>query len=78
MITAPHLAKWVHSARFERRLFGRDVVRGLTCTFELARGLTLFRAPLRSLKLATLVQHLFSRRSISRIRRRTGGPAAEH
>jgi hypothetical protein len=59
VIAAPHIEKWAHYARFERRVFGPDVVQGLNCTFELARGLPYYRLPLRSLKLATLVQHLF-------------------
>jgi ribonuclease D len=59
VIAAPHIEKWAHYARFERRVFGPDVVRGLNCTFELARGLPYYHLPLRSLKLATLVHHLF-------------------
>ena len=59
VIAAPHIEKWARYARFERRVFGPDVVRGLNCTFELARGLPYYRLPLRSLKLATLVHHLF-------------------
>jgi ribonuclease D len=61
VIAAPHIQKWAHYARFERRVFGPDVVRGLNCTFELARGLPYYRLPLRSLKFATLVDHLFGR-----------------
>ena len=61
VIAAPHIEKWAHYARFERRVFGPDVVRGLNCTFDLARGLPYYRLPLRSLKLATLVHHLFGK-----------------
>ncbi|HEY2945718.1 MAG TPA: hypothetical protein VGN09_25020 [Vicinamibacteria bacterium] len=59
VIAAPHIEKWAHYARFERRVFGPEVVHGLNCTFELARGVPYHRLPLRSLKLATLVHHLF-------------------
>lgn len=59
VIAAPHIEKWAHYARFERRVFGPDVVRGLNCTFDLARGVPYHRLPLRSLRLAALVHHLF-------------------
>ena len=59
VIAAPQIEKWAHYARFERRVFGADLVKGLNCTFELARGVPYHRLPLRSLKLATLVLHLF-------------------
>ena len=59
VIAAPHIEKWAHYARFERRVFGGDVVKNLHCTFELDRGLPYYRLPLRSLRLATLVLHLF-------------------
>src|SRR6185295_18709834 len=57
ILSAPHIEKWAHYARFERRVFGADVVQNLKCTFDLARGLPYYRLPLRSLKLATLVLH---------------------
>jgi hypothetical protein len=59
VIAAPHIEKWAHYARFERRVLGPDVVQGLHCTFELAKALPYYRLPLRSLKLAALVHHLF-------------------
>jgi ribonuclease D len=59
VLAAPHLEKWAHYARFERRVFGPDLVKNLHCTFELARGVPYHRLPLRSLRLAMLVQHLF-------------------
>jgi ribonuclease D len=59
VLAAPHIEKWAHYARFERRVFGADVVKNLHCTFELARGVPYHRLPLRSLRLAMLVRHLF-------------------
>lgn len=59
VLSAPHIEKWAHYARFERRVFGPDVVQNLHCTFELARGVPYHRLPLRSLRLAMLVRHLF-------------------
>jgi len=59
VIAAPQIEKWAHYARFERRVLGPDAVQGLHCTFELARSLPYYRLPLRSLKLAALVHHLF-------------------
>jgi ribonuclease D len=61
VIAAPEIEKWAHYARFERRVFGPDVVRALNCTFELARSVPYHRLPLRSLRLDVLVQHLFGR-----------------
>jgi ribonuclease D len=59
VLAAPHIEKWAHYARFERRVFGPDVVKNLHCTFELARGVPYHRLPLRSLRLGILVLHLF-------------------
>jgi ribonuclease D len=59
VLAAPHIEKWAHYARFERRVFGPDVVKNLRCTFELARGVPYHRLPLRSLRLGALVLHLF-------------------
>ncbi len=59
VLAAPQIEKWAHYARFERRVFGPDVVQGLRCTFELARGLPYYRLPLRSLRLGNLVLPLF-------------------
>ena len=59
VLAAPHIEKWAHYARFERRVFGADVVNNLRCTFELARGVPYHRLPLRSLRLGLLVRHLF-------------------
>ena len=59
VLAAPHIEKWAHYARFERRVFGADVVKNLRCTFELARGVPYHRLPLRSLRLGLLVRHLF-------------------
>ena len=59
VLAAPHIEKWAHYARFERRVFGADLVKNLRCTFELARQVPYHRLPLRSLKLGQLVRHLF-------------------
>jgi hypothetical protein len=59
VLAAPHIEKWAHYARFERRVFGADVVQNLRCTFELARSVPYHRLPLRSLRLGLLVRHLF-------------------
>jgi ribonuclease D len=59
VLAAPQIEKWAHYARFERRVFGPDVVKNLRCTFDLARGVPYHRLPLRSLRLAMLVRHLF-------------------
>jgi ribonuclease D len=59
VLAAPQIEKWAHYARFERRVFGPDVVKNLHCTFELARGVPYHRLPLRSLRLGILVRHLF-------------------
>ena len=61
VLAAPHIEKWAHYARFERRVFGAELVKNLRCTFELARGLPYHRLPLRSLRLGLLVRHLFDR-----------------
>ena len=58
VIAAPHIEKWAHYARFERRVLGPDLVQGLRCTFEMARGVPYHLLPLRSLRLASLVRHL--------------------
>jgi hypothetical protein len=57
VLAAPHIEKWAHYARFERRVFGPDVVKNLHCTFELACGVPYHRLPLRSLRLGMLVLH---------------------
>jgi ribonuclease D len=53
------IEKWAHYARFERRFLGETRAANLNCTFELARSIPYHRLPLRSLSLATLVEHLF-------------------
>jgi ribonuclease D len=52
VLAAPQIEKWAHYARFERRVFGPDVVKNLRCTFDLARGVPYHRLPLRSLSSA--------------------------
>jgi hypothetical protein len=59
VIAAPQVEKWAHYARFERRVLGPEIVQGLRCTFELARGVPYHRLPLRSLRLSVLVHHFF-------------------
>lgn len=59
VLAAPHIEKWAHYARFERRVFGAELVQNLRCTFELARAVPYHRLPLRSLRLGVLVRHLF-------------------
>jgi ribonuclease D len=59
-VMADHLVeKWAHYARFERRFLGQDLVTNLNCTFEKARSIPYYRLPLRSLRLAALVEHFF-------------------
>ena len=55
----PGVEKWAHYARFERKFLGQDRVKNLNCTFELARSIPYYRLPLRSLSLASLVDHIF-------------------
>jgi ribonuclease D len=61
IMESDQVEKWAHYARYERRFLGQDRVANLNCTFEMARSLSYYRLPLRSLSLAALVKHFFSR-----------------
>jgi len=54
-----HVEKWAHYARYERRFLGQNRVANLNCTFEFARTFPYYRLPLRSLRLAALVERFF-------------------
>ena len=54
--------KWAHYARYERRFLGKERVKTLNCTFEMARAFPYHRLPLKSLSLAALVEHFFDQK----------------
>src|SRR5438552_12673002 len=77
VIAAARITKWAHYARFERRILGAAFVQGLHCTFELVRRVPYHRLPLRSLRLAALVHHLYGTARQDLAARRLGPAAAE-